>query len=192
MWCQVTVRGNWFPRLEWSIKGGRSLTAETVYNGTIIVSVVKISVESIVTKDRYVQFVCETFFSPENQSFAVYGSQAASNVPEYRHTWTSPELILNPEQTTGLFSCWTISNGIYNSKDDDDDDYDDDNNYNNYDDNDIIINIFIAVQGLRHRIYWVHENRNTSTIYERRIQNELFEWCGCWGPLRCRHILWNN
>ena len=112
MWCQVEVWGNWLPTMQWSITDGNLLTTEineTVVNRTIVLSVLQISVESIVAKGRHVQFMCETFFLPRNQYYEIPGTRAAKNVPEYRHTWTSPKLILHPDWTTGLFVLmWTI------------------------------------------------------------------------------------
>ena len=99
--CNVSFRGNWAPVMEWRmVNMTESINGKNVYHKTTpndsVISV--LTLNSSLTAHRY---TCTTRFIPDMRP----PTTNATNVPNYTHIWTSPDILLHGTCKSIKFCC---------------------------------------------------------------------------------------
>ena len=87
MSCSVNYSGNWAPVMKWQQDGGPVITDGRVVNNTVPYKSVTSNLTVQATRDMNgKKLSCITHFNGDNKPPAT----AATNVPDYKFTWTTP------------------------------------------------------------------------------------------------------
>lgn len=99
LWCSVNYSGSWAPVMQWQLNTETGVIAD-IQNVTVpYTSVLYTLALTAHRRMNGMTFSCITYFSVANKPT----NTTATNVPEYKFTWTSPIFHVQCEYT--LYHC---------------------------------------------------------------------------------------